>query len=193
MTADPKKPANEVDTESGAEDFINRWARRKAEANVKAGETAPPPAPEALDQGAAEDEPAEPLTDADMPPIESLSEDSDVSGFLSPGVSDDLRRAALRKLFLNPKFNVCDGLDDYCQDFTKFEPLGDIITADMRFEMERALERLADGGDSDGEQQASVTAEEQGTRPGGSGPDSIDDESADHPPSINTRDEQNDV
>lgn len=192
MSTDPKKTRHEVDTESEAEDFINRWARRKAEATARAGEAARPPAAEALDQDAAEDEPTQPLSDADMPPIESLTEDSDVSGFLSPGVSDDLRRAALRKLFLNPKFNVCDGLDDYCQDFTKFEPLGDIITADMRFEMERALERLADGGDSDGEQQANVTGDEQG-RPGGSRPDSIDDESADDPSSIKTRDEQNDV
>ena len=38
-------------------------------------------------------------TDADMPPLESLSADSDFTGFLSPKVSESLRRAALRKLF----------------------------------------------------------------------------------------------
>ncbi|HSN70049.1 MAG TPA: DUF3306 domain-containing protein, partial [Steroidobacteraceae bacterium] len=54
-----------------------------------------------------------------------------------------VRRAALRKLFASAKFNVCDGLDVYCRDYTQFEPLGDIVTADMRFHMERAAKLAA--------------------------------------------------
>ena len=67
--------------------------------------------------------------------------DSDYSGFLSQGVSEELRNKALRKLFLSPQFNVVDGLDDYCEDFTSFELLGDVITADMRHELEMEAER----------------------------------------------------
>ncbi|MBF2761421.1 MAG: DUF3306 domain-containing protein [Ectothiorhodospiraceae bacterium AqS1] len=81
------------------------------------------------------------LTDADMPPIESLNEHSDYSGFLSPGVSEELRRRALRKLFLSAAFNVRDGLDDYDDDFTSFEALGDMVTADMKHQMEAEAER----------------------------------------------------
>jgi hypothetical protein len=33
-------------------------------------------------------------------------------------------------------------IDDYCDDFTKFEKLGDVITAVMRYQLERAAERL---------------------------------------------------
>ncbi|MFK5984794.1 MAG: DUF3306 domain-containing protein, partial [Pseudomonadota bacterium] len=77
------------------------------------------------------------LTDADMPDIETLNEDSDYSGFLSPGVSEELRRLALRKLFKFDFFHIRDGLDDYDDDFTQFEKLGDIVTADMRFQMEQ--------------------------------------------------------
>ncbi len=38
-------------------------------------------------------------------------------------------------------FNIRDGLDDYDEDFTFFEPLGDTITADMRHQMEREKEK----------------------------------------------------
>jgi len=161
MSAEDKKSGTEVEVDGGSEDFINRWARRKAEATAGAGEETASAVPATVEDGAPEEDtaPPEPLTDADMPAIDTLEEDSDVSGFLSPGVSDDLRRAALRKLFHSPKFNICDGLDDYCGDYTKFEPLGDIITADMRFQMERALERLADADDGDGESVAAAGEE----------------------------------
>jgi hypothetical protein len=81
------------------------------------------------------------LTDEDMPPVESLDENSDYSGFMSPGVSDKLRKLALRKLFAGKGFNVRDGLDDYDDDFTNFEPLGDIITSDMKHQAELAEQR----------------------------------------------------
>lgn len=81
------------------------------------------------------------LCDEDMPALESLDEDSDYSGFLSPGVSEKLRQLALHKLFHGQSFNLCDGLDDYDEEFTSFEKLGDIVTADMRFQMEEEAKR----------------------------------------------------
>ena len=81
------------------------------------------------------------LSDKDMPDINTLNEESDYSGFLSPGVSEKLRNAALRKLFQGKSFNICDGLDDYDEEFTAFEKLGDIVTADMRFQLEEEAKR----------------------------------------------------
>ena len=96
--------------------------------------------------GASLQEPApRVLTDEDMPPIESLTDDADYSGFLSAGVSDVLRRQALRRLFSSPKFNVIDGLDDFAEDYTQFAPLGDVVTADMKHRMERLLDKLGSG------------------------------------------------
>lgn len=84
------------------------------------------------------------LTDADMPPVESLTADSDVSAFFNKGVSATLRKAALRFVFQQPKFNVRDGLNDYDGDYTVFEPLGDTITSDMKFHAARKeRDRLA--------------------------------------------------
>lgn len=84
------------------------------------------------------------LTDADMPAIESLTADSNVSAFFNKGVSTALRKAALRYVFQLPKFNVRDGLNDYDGDYTVFEPLGDIVTSDMKFHIARKeRDRLA--------------------------------------------------
>jgi hypothetical protein len=63
--------------------------------------------------------------------------------FFSPEVSEQLRRVALRKLFHLPQFNIVDGLDDYDDDYTTFEALGEIVTADMRHQMELEQEQLA--------------------------------------------------
>lgn len=132
------------------EGFLSRWSRRKHVAKTGNAEKplqesiedsqddpllAKAPAEESAEIAAVEEDfPA----DSDMPPLESLDNDSDYSGFMSPKVSDELRNLALRKLFLGGMFNARDGLDDYDDDFTSFEKLGDVVTADMRHQMEMA-------------------------------------------------------
>ncbi|MCG6871799.1 MAG: DUF3306 domain-containing protein [Gammaproteobacteria bacterium] len=159
----PKAPEN---TEpSGDEGVLQRWARRKSESQLEA-EPAPPAEPLTAEPSA--ELPGEPdKTDADMPPIESIHEDSDVSDFFSPGVSDKLRQSALKKLFRSAKFNIVDGLDDYDDDFTTYEALGDIITSDMRHQMELIQERaeaaLAAGEAQTGEEAAASQAAGTGT------------------------------
>lgn len=136
--------------EGREEGFLSRWSRKKQEAQHEPAAEADDPAADIANAAdgppaglESVESPAErELTDEDMPPLEDLDENSDVSPFLSAGVSEALRRAALRKLFRSAKFNVCDGLDDYAEDYTKFAPLGNTITADMKYHMERALEKL---------------------------------------------------
>ena len=135
-----------------AEPFLERWARRKAQArqgkedevSPAAAETAPEP-PEPPEPPAAEPGPVP------LPDLASLGADSDYSAFMAPGVDEGMRRQALRKLFSSPQFNIRDGLDDYCDDFTQWTKLGDIVTADMRFQIERAArlaeQALAEEGD----------------------------------------------
>ncbi len=77
------------------------------------------------------------LTDEDMPPLDSLHAESDFSPFFNSGVSKELRQQALRHLFRMPKFNIRDGLNDYDEDYTYFEPLGDTVTCDMKFHAAR--------------------------------------------------------
>ena len=129
------KPGESGTAEAG--DFLARWSQRKLEArreNMPAtdgdGETPHPAGEPGISAEPAE--PARELTDADMPSLDSLSEDSDYTPFLSPGVSDGLRRLALRKLFSQPSFNITDGLNDYDEDFKQFAGLGNIVTHEMK-------------------------------------------------------------
>lgn len=129
------KDSNTPPAVSNPEGFLSRWSSRKQAAN-EASElsTADNAGESSLDESLLP-------TDDDMPPIESLEESSDYTGFLSPKVSDELRRLALRKLFQGAAFNTCDGLDDYAEDFTSFAKLGDLVTSDMRFQAEEEAKK----------------------------------------------------
>ena len=85
--------------------FYARWSRRKLESKTDLGIVKK----SVSSEQDADEEPAVPaLTDADMPALETLHDDSDYSGFLSPEVSDKLREVALRKLFHGKAFNIVD-------------------------------------------------------------------------------------
>ena len=179
----PVDPAEVVDDEG----FLERWSRRKTDAMQATEEPAQRVAPEppAPDDGEAAVETV--LTDEDMPPLDEMGEDSDYSGFLSSGVSEQLRKQALRKLFHSAKFNICDGLDDYAEDYTKFEPLGDIITADMKFEMEQAAKRALQAeaeaeAQADEEQDRVALSDESPTEEDPESPERRDDEQEDAEP-----------
>lgn len=136
-------------SERDAASFLERWSRKKARAREEAQQPAEPTAVgESPDQAPpAPDASEPPVGEVKLPDLETLDGDSDYSAFLSAGVDAMLRRRALRKLFHSPKFNVLDGLDDYMGDFTSFEPLGAVVTADMRHRIERVARELAEAAD----------------------------------------------
>lgn len=128
--------------------FLRRWARRKERASAAESEIANPKDDTIVsDPGEALPAVAEPppavLTDADMPSIESLDENSDYSPFFSPGVSEDLRRVALRKLFRSASFNELCPLEGEYHDCRGYEALGSVVTHEMRSQLEREAAELA--------------------------------------------------
>lgn len=151
------------------EGFLSRWSQRKALSRDGIEPTPddsrePAPAPVESAPPTEFDEKVSTTSDdtpPQLPPLESLGEDSDYSAFLNANVGKDLQRQALRKLFQSPKFNVRDGLDDYDLDFSNPEPLGDVITAEMRHRIGLELKRLAGlEADSDAPEEAPVSAVE---------------------------------
>ncbi len=132
------------------ESLLSRWSRRKLQSPEQTTEE--DAQLEVLGEhtvideetNSEEEKEAPVLTDADMPSIDSLNEDSDFSIFMSSGVSDKLRNLALRKMFHVPAFNIRDGLDEYDEDFTTFEALGDIITCDMKHQIEMQEKKKAE-------------------------------------------------
>ncbi len=135
-------PHDSPDPDAAASGFLTRWSERKR-APVQRDKEAPPAVPGA----GAGVEPSETgeaqqvLTDQDMPSLESLDEESDYSGFLSPGVSRELQRLALRKLFSAAKFQVRDGLDDYDTDYNLLQPLRRVLAGVTQEEVAQQLQR----------------------------------------------------
>ncbi len=126
----------------------------------RAGGTAGPDRPAAPAPPPAQAEAVE------LPPLESLDAQSDFRPFLAPEVDPALRRQALRKLFHLPERNVRDGLTDYWEDYTHFEPLGDLVPHEVRAALEREARRLTEAaGDTAPGDQASAQAH---TAPGAS-------------------------
>lgn len=77
---------------------------------------------------------------AELPPIEELGASSDYRGFLRDGVPEELKNAALRKLWRsNPMFALRDGLDDYDEDFAALAAVGEKLA-----KMRQAGRRLVD-------------------------------------------------
>jgi hypothetical protein len=100
--------------------FFARWSQRKLQSRT--AQQAPPPVAEP--QPAPPAEPPAPVAAAEAVPPPTLDElaaldyTADLTRFVARGVDETVRRAALRKLFADPQFNVMDGLDVYIDDYT---------------------------------------------------------------------------
>jgi Protein of unknown function (DUF3306) len=110
--------------------FLSRWARRKEQTRGGAVIAPEPVAPAAPTAAAA---PIERASVVEAPPaappaptladVAGLTRASDYSRFIAPGVDEGVKRAAMKKLFTDPHFNVMDGLDTYVDDYGKADPI----------------------------------------------------------------------
>jgi hypothetical protein len=102
---------------------LKRWSARKLAA---AQESKPAPlseAPPVVVQPAAESARSPTSAVPALPPVDSLTFESDFTAFLKPDVDESLKRMALKKLLHDPRFNVMDGLDTYIDDYSKPDPI----------------------------------------------------------------------
>ena len=145
--------------------FLSRWSRRKALRQEELDDEVLGGTEETVAKSVDSAEESPPSrTDEDLPAVESLGADDNYGDFLSPKVSEKLRKVALRKLFHGAGFNIRDGLDDYDEDFTYFEPLGDIVTADMRHReemLERKAREAAEAANKEGASEQGVATQAQ--------------------------------
>lgn len=113
------------------EKFLSRWSRLKSEAKDVPQKTEEAPAPI-------------------LPPLDKLTPESDFTGFMHPKVEDALRRAALKKLFSDPHFNVPDPFEAYSGDWTVGEPISEEMLATLNqartllFDKEEKKEQATD-------------------------------------------------
>jgi hypothetical protein len=126
---------------SDDDSFLSRWSRRKAQVRSGEAEFESPIAPVRVDVPPAEKaDAAPPSADAGVaelapPPtleeVAKLRHDSDFSRFITPGVDETVKRAAMKKLFADPHFNVMDGLDTYIDDYGKPDPIPEAMLRRM--------------------------------------------------------------
>ena len=118
------------------EKFLPRWSRLKKEVRRAERQTeSKPPEPRAASASPAEAPAvkakdtmpaagAQPAVPVELPPIDSLKGlASEYTEFLKPGVDENLRRSALKKLFSDPYFETFERFEAYCEDYTKGEPI----------------------------------------------------------------------
>jgi hypothetical protein len=112
---------------SGSEPFLARWSRLKRETakeRDEADSSSVPAQPAAADTGNASElreagsEPP-PFDPASLPPVESITADSDIRAFLQAGVPAELTKAALRRVWTSdPAIRDFIGLAENQWDFT---------------------------------------------------------------------------
>jgi hypothetical protein len=83
------------------QNFLRRWSRLKRQPAAQPVSEAP----------------------AELPALESLNFESDFGAFMHAKVDAGVRRAALKTLFRDPRFNVMDGLDVYIDDYSIEDPI----------------------------------------------------------------------
>jgi hypothetical protein len=115
---------------SESENFLARWSRRKRAAEQGASDTpaaadvanaaAPPspsPAPDAAPAETSQAD-ASPVDLEALPPIDSITADTDIRAFLAPGIPAQLTRAALRRVWeTDPAIRDFVGLAENAWDF----------------------------------------------------------------------------
>jgi hypothetical protein len=116
-----------------SERFVSRWSRLKREAGAIESATLSPATAQATPTGDDRALPLEPAPASAaeptaseaiaLPPIESLTAESDFAAFMQPKVPEALKRQALKKMFSDPHFNVMDGLDIYIDDYSVGTPI----------------------------------------------------------------------
>ena len=107
------------------QDFLRRWSRLKRESAaspVKKIETENP---------------------VELPALDSLTFESDFKAFMQSKVEQSVKRAALKKLFSDPRFNVMDGLDTYIDDYTKSETISEEMLAQLQHAQKRFTDLVA--------------------------------------------------
>jgi hypothetical protein len=121
--------------------FLNRWSKKKlgAEPELSPSELAEKQSPVQDSKASKVPASGEPAADKKLksvagaaqaqetaPTLEDvlkLTQDSDFSAYVKPGIDPEVQKAAMQKLFSDPRYNIMDGLDIYIDDYSKPDPI----------------------------------------------------------------------
>lgn len=115
--------------ENERDSFLSRWSRRKLQVE------------EGAEQHNDDAVPAEETLSQQDTAVEKPATEQEKPIWQRDDVDADTKKAALRKLFQKPEFNIRDGLNEYDDDFTRFAGLGSIVTHEMKRMLKLAEEK----------------------------------------------------
>ncbi len=153
---------------SEPENFLQRWSRRKQEADRHEAGEEPAPGrengPEGPQESAAQSEAREPEPEFDvssLPPLESIGAESDIRAFLQKGVPADLARAALRRVWTaDPAIRDFIGIAENQWDFAT----GSDIPGFGALDPSEGLRQIASRIGSEGRLDRGLSPDEPGSK-----------------------------
>ena len=121
--------------------FLNRWSKKKlgAEPELSPSELAEKQSLAQDSKGLKDPALGEQSSEKNLEPVAGsaqaqevaptledvlkLTQDSDFSAYVKPGIYPEVQKAAMQTLFSHPRYNVMDGLDIYIDDYSKPDPI----------------------------------------------------------------------
>ena len=162
---------------SDPEPFLARWSRRKRDAEKDAAQDA---AGKSAPDGGEDSEPAQPVDiantgrqvsreaqppafdPASLPPIEEIGKATDIRAFLAQGVPAELKRAALRRVWVaDPAIRDFVGLAENDWDFTKPDSIPGFGELPADFDVAEMVRRVFGDAPPESVPQDQVTAAAQ--------------------------------
>jgi hypothetical protein len=142
---------------SDPENFLSRWSRRKREV-LRETESVIQPPEAARDRPVEKDRVSgkglprsalaspEPIFDpASLPPIQSITAETDIRGFLGAGVPSELTRAALRRAWAcDPKIRNFVGLAEYDWDFNAADSMAGFGPLQMTDDVRKMVAQIVE-------------------------------------------------
>jgi len=144
--------SRETDKDSG---FLSRWSQRKRQQETSSDPEIVQPSESSV----------EPIEDGIAESESSQQAEQPLPLWQQQDVDAETKKAALRKLFRKPEFNVRDGLNEYDDDFTQFASLGNIVTHEMKRMLKLAEEKTRADEAEPEETQSSASAEHTEIKP----------------------------
>jgi Protein of unknown function (DUF3306) len=168
------------------EGLAQRWSRlkqqaREEQAAAKEAPTpqVPAPAETPADATKAEDKKEEkPFDPASLPPVESLTNESDYSLFMRAEVPEDLRQKALRQLWAtDPVLSAPEVFDMHNLDYNAVPTFPEGLRS-----LYRVGRGVIDAAEAEAEEAAEKAAAEKAARAAGSGPAESQEKNTDAQP-----------
>lgn len=131
------------------EGVFSRWSRRKLRKVEDEAET--------LDQATELESSSEPALEVKA--LQKPVEQSELPTWQQDDVDIESKQKALAALFRQPEFKDVDHMNEYDEDFTQFDSLGDIVTAEMKRMLKIAEEKTRPKGLDDDVEYVNNTVE----------------------------------